>query len=115
MSSAYYAQIWQTIRQIPAGKVASYGQIADLAGLPGRARLVGKALGMAPETIPLPWHRVLRASGCIAFAVGSSDFERQRRLLESEGCVVAAQGRVKAARRQAQSLDEALWGGLFPD
>ncbi|MFT7009467.1 MAG: O6-methylguanine-DNA--protein-cysteine methyltransferase [Colwellia sp.] len=47
----HYAQIWQTIQLIPQGKVACYGQIADLAGLPGRARLVGKALGCIP--VPL--------------------------------------------------------------
>ena len=46
----HYAQIWQTIQLIPQGKVACYGQIADLAGLPGRARLVGKALGNVPES-----------------------------------------------------------------
>ena len=48
MDESKYQRIWQTVLQIPAGKVASYGQIADLAGLPGRARLVGKALGKAP-------------------------------------------------------------------
>lgn len=100
MSSAYYAQIWQTIRQIPAGKVASYGQIADLAGLPGRARLVGKALGMAPETIPLPWHRVLRGNLTLAFAAGSEQAVLQRSLLFAEGVVFQGQRAAKTAQWQ---------------
>jgi methylated-DNA-protein-cysteine methyltransferase-like protein len=45
MLNPYYQKRWQTVQLIPEGKVACYGQIADLAGLPGRARLVGKALG----------------------------------------------------------------------
>ena len=49
MQNPHYQQIWQTVQLIPRGKVACYGQIADLAGLPGRARLVGKALGKVPK------------------------------------------------------------------
>lgn len=85
MSSASYTQIWQTVRQIPPGKVASYGQIADLSGLPGRARLVGKALGMAPASMPLPWHRVLRSNLTLAFAPGTPQALLQRSLLLAEG------------------------------
>lgn len=91
MSSAYYAQIWQTIRQIPPGKVASYGQIADLAGLPGRARLVGKALGMAPAAMALPWQRVLRSNLTLAFAPGSEQALLQRSLLLTEGVTFQGQ------------------------
>ncbi|MGE4073079.1 MAG: MGMT family protein [Lysobacterales bacterium] len=108
-------QILDAVAAIPRGSVLSYGAVALRAGLPGRARLVARVLSQLPDGHDLPWHRVLRASGSIAFAPGSADFERQRRLLESEGCTVSAQGRVKAARRQAQTLDEAMWGGLFPD
>lgn len=64
-------KIWQTVLQIPAGKIASYGQIADLAGLPGRARLVGKTLGLAPDELQLPWYRVMRSGGQLAFAAGT--------------------------------------------
>ncbi|MDX3774949.1 methylated-DNA--[protein]-cysteine S-methyltransferase [Chromatiaceae bacterium AAb-1] len=83
-----YPRIWQTVLQIPAGKVATYGQIADLAGLPGRARLVGKALGYAPETMQLPWYRVLRSDRKIAFPAGSAAAEKQRTLLLEEGVPV---------------------------
>lgn len=90
-------QIWDTTLMIPAGKVASYGQIADLAGLPGRARLVGKAMGMAPASINLPWYRVLRSSGSLAFEKGSANAEKQKGLLQEEG-VVVLNNRVKLSQ-----------------
>ncbi len=82
----HYNRIWQTVQQIPSGQVASYGQIADLAGLPGRARLVSKALRASP--MALPWHRVLRSNGQIAFAAGSAQAIEQIQLLASEGVPV---------------------------
>lgn len=87
-SSYKIKQIWKTVKVIPEGKVASYGQIADLAGLPGRARLVGKALALAPKDMKLPWYRVLRSSGQLAFEKGSKDAERQKGLLQQEEVVV---------------------------
>lgn len=81
-------RIWKTVIVIPKGKVASYGQIADLAGLPGRARLVGKALGLAPRELKLPWYRVLRSSGQLAFEKGSKNAEKQKGLLQQEEVVV---------------------------
>ena len=81
-------QIWKTVAVIPKGKVASYGQIADLAGLPGRARLVGKALGLAPKSMSLPWYRVLRSSGQLAFEKGSKNAERQKGFLQEENVIV---------------------------
>lgn len=83
-----YTKIWRTTRQIPLGKVASYGQVADLAGLPGRARLVGKAMGYAPEDLQVPWYRVLRSNGQIAFPKGSEQAAKQTGLLQEEGVVV---------------------------
>ncbi|GAB58644.1 MGMT family protein [Rheinheimera nanhaiensis] len=88
MSQQHYQRIWQTVLQIPAGKVASYGQIADLAGLPGRARLVGKALGYAPEQLAVPWFRVLRSDRSLAFAPGSDTANLQRQLLLAEGVLL---------------------------
>ena len=88
----HYAQIWQTIQLIPLGKVACYGQIADLAGLPGRARLVGKSLGCVPESgwrgQSVPWYRVINSQGKISFPVGSENFERQKQFLQEEQVVV---------------------------
>jgi methylated-DNA-protein-cysteine methyltransferase-like protein len=84
----HYQKIWRTVQMIPKGKVASYGQIADLAGLPGRARLVGKSLGYIPKDIQVPWYRVLRSSGQIAFPKGSEQAENQKGLLQQENVVV---------------------------
>ena len=81
-------RIWLTVCKVPAGKVASYGQIADLAGLPGRARLVGKALGYAPSKMKVPWYRILRSNGQLAFTAGTQEAERQKGLLQEEGVVV---------------------------
>lgn len=81
-------RIWQTVLVIPKGKVAAYGQIADLAGLPGRARYVGKAMGQAPQSLQVPWHRVLRSSGQLAFDAGSQHSRLQTKLLQEEGVVV---------------------------
>lgn len=97
----HYARIWRTAMQIPKGKVASYGQVADLAGLPGRARLVGKAMGYVPEDMPVPWYRVLRSSGQIAFPAGSEYAERQKGLLQEEG-VAVFNNRVKLTEFQWQ-------------
>ncbi len=90
MSSANdsYQKIWKTVLAVPAGSVASYGQIADLAGLPGRARMVGKALGYAPKELAVPWHRILRSNGQIAFPKGSDLAKEQTGLLQQEGVAV---------------------------
>lgn len=87
-----YVRIWQTVQQIPLGYVGCYGQIADLSGLPGRARMVGKALGAVPENgwrgKPVPWHRVINAQGKISFAVNSESFIKQKQLLQQENIAV---------------------------
>lgn len=69
--SAKDQKIWQVVAAIPAGKVASYGQIADMAGLGRQARYIGKALGKLPEGHSIPWYRVIRSNGQIAFPIGS--------------------------------------------
>ena len=83
-----YTRIWKTVQLVPSGRVASYGQIADLAGLPGRARLVGKALGTVPEGMLVPWYRILRSNGQLAFAPGSVEAGEQTGRLQEEGVVV---------------------------
>lgn len=81
-------RIWRTVDRIPEGKVAGYGFIADLAGMPGRARLVGRVLQNAPAKLQIPWHRVLRSNGQIAFSKGSTQAQKQIDLLQLEGVVV---------------------------
>lgn len=104
-----YQKIWRTIKLIPQGKVASYGQIADLAGLPRQARLVGRSLGYVPESLDVPWHRVLRSNGQIAFPVGSEQSQKQTGLLQQENIAVF-NNRVKLSEFQWQpDLAEMLW------
>ena len=100
-----YPKIWQTVQAIPEGKVACYGQIADLAGLPGRARLVGKALGKVPEDgwrgEQVPWFRVINSQGKISFSPDSEHFLRQKQHLQDEQVVVIGQ-RIKLSDFQWQ-------------
>jgi methylated-DNA-protein-cysteine methyltransferase related protein len=105
-----YERIWSTVERIPSGRVATYGQIADLAGLPRRARLVGRALKELPDERTLPWHRVLRSPGRIAFARGTSEYREQRERLAAEG--VLFDGAKIDLKRYGWSdaLDALLWG-----
>ena len=86
------ARIEAILDLIPPGRVVSYGQVADLAGLPGRARLVGKVLRETDKV--LPWHRVLGAAGTISLPKGSAGFDKQAGLLQEEGVPVIG-GRVR--------------------
>lgn len=103
-------EILDVVRSIPRGRVANYAQIAARAGLPGRARLVAWALRQAGEDVPVPWHRVLRADGRIAFPAGSDAYALQLRLLKREG-VTAVAGRVGRTffAWRVDDLDRALW------
>ena len=106
-----HERILAVVRRIPYGRVATYGQVADWAGVPRRARLVGHVLRRAPGTSPLPWHRVINAQGRISFAPGSDAYREQRERLEGEG-VVFIRGRIDLARYGWQtSLDQLLWAG----
>ena len=80
-----YEKIWETVRKIPRGKVATYGGIGRLSGLPGQARLVGYALHSLPHGFDLPWHRVINSQGKISLPKIGGHFERQRKLLAKEG------------------------------
>ncbi len=108
-SSDDYDKIVAVIRQIPVGRVTSYGQVAELAGLPGRARMVGRALRIAGPELQLPWHRVLRASGQSAFPAGTTARDKQHQRLADEG-VLMINGRVDLRRFRWDPLDQLLWG-----
>ena len=99
--------ILKAIRAVPAGQVAGYGEIARRAGLPGRARLVAQVLRKhgAPD---LPWHRILRSDGAIAFEEGSRGWREQSQRLRAEG-VRVVKGRV-IGQKAAASVDEQIWG-----
>jgi methylated-DNA-protein-cysteine methyltransferase-like protein len=80
-----YELIWETVRQIPKGKVATYGQVASEAGFPRQPRMVGYALHALPPHSGVPWHRVINAQGRISFPKDSGAYKKQRRLLKAEG------------------------------
>ncbi len=81
-------RIRHTVNLVPTGNVASYGQVADLAGLPGRARYVGYCLRNTPVNVSLPWHRIVRSNGQLAFPLYSDNAHLQQRLLQAEGVTV---------------------------
>jgi len=95
-----YSLFYDMIKRIPRGRVATYGQIAELVDLPGHARQVGYALNALPEGHDVPWQRVINAQGRIS-AQSDPLFEKiQRQLLEEEGVVFDERGRIALERYQ---------------
>lgn len=104
-------RIREVVARIPSGRVATYGQVARLAGLPRRARMVGRALRGAPAGVRLPWHRVVNAAGYSSLPEGSEARSAQLERLRREGVQIAPDGRVALEEsRWEPSLDELLWG-----
>lgn len=101
MASNTYAQVYSVISRIPRGRVATYGQIARLAGLPGQARLVGYALSALPNWSRVPWQRVVNAKGLISQRTGGGHDVTQRITLEREG--------VRFDQRNVISLPRFQW------
>jgi len=102
-------RIWATVCDIPVGSVASYGQIAEIAGIPRGARQVGYALRKLPSNSEVPWHRVIQSLGRIAFEKGSRAYNRQAKRLIMED-VVILEGRIDMRKfRWQPDLDELLW------
>jgi len=87
-----YERIWQLVKKIPHGKVATYGQIARLAGIEGHARFVGYALHGLPQKSGIPWHRVINSQGRISLSGVTA--KRQRHLLEIEKVVFSPAGKI---------------------
>lgn len=99
-------KILAAVRAIPRGQVAGYGEVARRAGLPGRARMVAKILSENSDP-KLPWHRVLRSDGRIAFPEASKGYREQAQRLRAEG-VVVVNGKVRGLKAAA-SIDEQIW------
>jgi methylated-DNA-protein-cysteine methyltransferase-like protein len=95
----------EVIAAIPRGKVATYGQVAHLAGKPWGARQVAWILHSQSDKYKLPWQRVIGAAGRISLPHGRG-LEMQRRLLRGEGVVVAASGRIDLGRFRWRPEDE---------
>lgn len=104
-----HRRILDTIRHIPPGHVANYGQVAEIAGIPRGARQVGYALRQLPDDHDVPWFRVLRSSGRIAFEKDSDAYNEQVKRLMMDG-VPLLDGRVDMQKYRWQpDLDELLW------
>lgn len=125
-AQTFFDTVWDITRQIPHGRVSSYGQIASMIppadGMdPSRMkrlapRWVGTALRKTPRGLCIPWHRVINSHGSISFAAGSPQAEEQRRLLATEGVQLDRRGRVDFALVAWQGPDEAYLrrAGLLP-
>ncbi len=97
-----YERIYAVVRRIPRGRVATYGQVAGLAGLAGHARQVGYALSALPEAHRVPWHRVINAQGRVSARSERGCDGEQRGLLEAEGVRFDESGRVSLRRYRWQ-------------
>jgi methylated-DNA-protein-cysteine methyltransferase-like protein len=95
-----YDMIHRIVSRIPRGRVATYGQIAELAGIPGQARRVGYALSALPNGTAVPWQRVVNAKGEISLRSQSGSESFQKKLLKAEGVLFSRDGRISMDRFQ---------------
>jgi methylated-DNA-protein-cysteine methyltransferase-like protein len=105
-SSDTYRRIYDVVKRVPRGRVATYGQVAALAGLPRHARLVGYALNVLPAANDVPWHRVVNAKGQVSLrgdALGHEDLQaallRRERVRFVDGTIDLARYQWQPARR----------------
>ena len=103
-----HQRIHRAVSRIPRGRVATYGQIARIAGLPGQARLVGYAMHALPTGSDIPWQRVVNAKGEISIPGDNGTWQRQ--LLQREGVRFDAKGRISLATYQWRPEREAGGG-----
>ena len=89
-----YNRIYDVVGEIPRGRVATYGQIAELAGIPRQARRIGYALSALPPDSNVPWHRVINARGEISLRTAGGSENLQKRLLKQEGVRFDRDGRI---------------------
>ena len=107
--SQFDKAVWMVVANIPSGCVMSYGEVARAAGYPRHARMVSKAMSRSEHD--LPWHRVVRGDGRIAFSKGSAAYKSQVSLLEREGLAIH-QGKVSRDAESTKAyLDRVLWLG----
>ncbi len=97
-----YPRIYAVVRKIPSGRIATYGQVAELAGLSGRARQVGYALYATPDGVEIPWQRVVNARGEISPRSDPLMAGVQQSLLDAEGISFDANGRIDLSRYRWQ-------------
>ena len=93
-----HERILEVVARVPRGRVATYGQVARMAGLPRQARLVGYAMHALPSETKIPWHRVVNAHGMVSTT--GEHAVRQQRLLQREGVRFDERGRIDLDRFQ---------------
>ncbi len=99
-----YQKIYQVVRLVPVGQVVTYGQVADLAGLAGKARLVGYALFRVSIASDVPWQRVVNSRGEISYATSREGADYlQKNLLEQEGIEFNRQGKIDLKKYRWQA------------
>ena len=97
-----FSEIYTRVKEIPFGRVATYGQIAALVSMGLPARIVGYALNVLPDGSDIPWHRVINRFGKISYSPTRNQHDSlQRQLLEQEGIVFTIRGKI--------DLDKYLW------
>ena len=96
--SSRWNRIYQVVRRVPRGRVATYGQIATIAGYRGHARQVGYALNALPHGSSVPWHRIINAQGKVSPRADPSYVVIQQRLLEDEGIEIGRGDRISLER-----------------
>lgn len=107
LPAGFDEEVYGIVRQIPPGRVLTYGQLARLAGCPNHARRAGRAMAMAPPEAGLPCHRVVRSGGKLV-----PGWAGQRELLESEGAAFRPNGCVDLRRSQWEAVAETdYWAG----
>lgn len=106
MKESMYYRIYSVVSMVPPGKVATYGQIARIAGRCS-ARNVGYALSSVPPESDVPWHRVINSRGSVSVRIHGEPCTAQSRMLETEGIVFNAEGTV--------NLEKFGWDGPPPD
>jgi methylated-DNA-protein-cysteine methyltransferase-like protein len=104
--NALYERFYAVVRRIPRGRVATYGQVAALAGLPRHSRHVGYALQALPDGSRVPWQRVVNSKGEISARAHPYAADQQRVLLESEKVVFDGRGRIPLKRFQWKAKDD---------
>lgn len=90
----FYNRIYKLAQLIPKGKVATYGQLASMAGNPRRARMVGRAMKNAPDDMDIPCHRVVNSAGETAPNYVFESKKHQRAMLEAEGVIFKTNGKI---------------------
>jgi methylated-DNA-protein-cysteine methyltransferase-like protein len=105
--SKFDPKIWEVVRQIKAGRIMSYGEVARAAGFPRHTRMVSKA--MSRSDVPLPWFRVVRSNQSLAFEKGTEAYKKQSQLLKNEGVIIKRGKVIPLASDSDINLDELLW------